>query len=368
MQMSTHAQKLERWLGAEQVAHISEKMRGFHGGPIPLANVPGRVWVGTDGDFHGPITAGGFAGLTDRTLSALAKNTRAVQRALRRQMESTAGMGFSSLSDLISEATTGGKRQQFMFAKTGVTGVANVANSLYDVGANPPAGAISSDGTGTSPTNDTAGAIPYTNPTGGDTMHITTVTSTATVGSNNLLLYDLYYKCIHNLATDPQAISDVPSRYQSTSAKGTFMTAFVTTALGAGTPTYTITYMDQDGNTAEDSAAFTIVGSAIARRFPFAASVGNGWFLPFNSGDTGARKITNLNLSATSTGKLQVQLCKPLVWIPQGIANFPVIVDGINSAFNLVQVEDSSAMFFMEINKGATTATSYSGMIVMVAG
>lgn len=360
----THAQRLERWLGADQVATISAKMRGFHGGPIPMANVPGRVWIDGDGEFRGPLTAGGFAGLADRTRDAL----RRARRQFARRQAATAHMGFSSLSDLISEATTGGKRQDYLFAKAGVTGVANVANSLFDVGVNPPAGTVLANDTGASPTNTTIGFIPYTNPSGGDTLHITTITAVGTVANNNLLLCDTFYHFFHNIATDPQAVSDVPTRYQSTASKGTFISCFVTTALGAGTPTYTITYMDQDGNTAENAAAQTIVGSAIARRFPFAATVGNGWFIPLNSGDTGVRKITNLDLSAASTGKLQVSLNKPLVWIPIPFANMPVIIDGINSAFNLVQVVDNSALQFIEINKGSTTATSYNGQIIMVAG
>lgn len=360
--ISTHSARLERWLGTEKVEELSRAMRGFHGGPIPVANIPGRIFATPDGDFCGPIKGGYYATLADYTIHKIKKAAKKIATS------PTLYTGFSSLSDLISEATTGGKRQDFMFAKTGVTGVANVANSLWDVGANPPAGGTSAAAAGSSPTNSTTGAIPYTNPSGGDTMHITTVTSVATVGSNNLLLYDRFYQVNHSLATDPQAISGTPSRYQDTTAKGAFITCFVTSALGAGTPTVTLDYVDQDGNTAESATAQTIVGSAIARRFPFAASVGNGWFIPLNSGDTGVRSLTNSNLSAASTGNVDYVLAKPYVWIPQGIANFPIIVDGINSAFNLVKVTDSSCLAFMEINKGATTATSYSGHITMVAG
>lgn len=361
---STHSARLERWLGSEQVENISSTMKGWYGPPIPVGNVPGRVYATGDGDFCGPIKGGYVASAFEFTLSRL-------QQARRRMVQrhgSQLNTGFASLSDLISEATTGGKRQDFMFAKTGVTGVANIANNLFDVGANPPTMATLSDATGESPTNSTAGAIPFTNPGGSDTLHFITATAVASVGNNNLLMYDLYYRFLHNIATDPQAVSDVPSRYQSTAAAGTFITCFVSTALGAGTPTYTITYMDQAGNTAEDAAAQTIVGSAIARRFPFAVAVGNGWFIPLNSGDTGVRKITNLNLSAASTGKIYVCLCKPYVWIPQPIANQSIIIDGINSAFNLVTITESSCIQFMEINKGATSATSYNGQIILVSG
>jgi hypothetical protein len=360
---STHSSRLERWLGKECVDSISKSMRGYHGTkPIAIANVPGHIYATNDGDFVGGIKGGYFTTFFELCLGRLNKAVKKIANGDRLYT------GFSSLSDLISEATTGGKKQQFMIAKTGVTGVANIANSLWDVGANPQAGGTSAAAAGSSPDNTTNGSIRYTNPTGGDTMHFIGATMVPTVGANCLLMYDRFYQVNHNIANDPQSISGTPTRYQSNAAINTFLTAFVTTALGAGTPTLTLTYVDDAGNTAENATTQTIVGSAIARRFPFAATIGNGWFIPLNSGDRGVRSLTNADLSATSTGNIDYVLGKPYVWIPQGIANFPIIVDGINSAFNLVQITDSSCLAFMEINKGATTATSYSGTITLCAG
>lgn len=362
---STHSGKLERWLGKESVENLSFSMNGFHGPkPIPIANIPGTIFATNDGDFVGKINGGHFINLLEYTLNRIKKAFKKVAKDSKSKLYT----GFSSLSDLINEATVGGKLQQLMFAKSGVLGVANIANSLWDVGANPAAGSTSAAPGGSSPTNTTTGGLKYVNPTGGDTMHFIGATSVATVGSNNLLMYDRFFQVNHNIATDPQTVSGVPTRYQDTTAVNNFITAFVTTVLGAGTPTYTITYQDSDGNAAEAAAAQTIVTVAIARRFPFAVTVGNGWFIPLNAGDVGVRNITDLNLSAASTGNIDVVLAKPYVWIPQGIANFPVIIDGINSAFNLVKITDSSCLAFMEVNKGATTATSYSGTITLCAG
>ncbi len=171
------------------------------------------------------------------------------------------------------------------------------------------------------------------------------------------------------MTVDPRTVTGVPSRYQSTAAAGCFITQFVTTVLPGATPTYTITYMDQAGNTAEAAAANTIVSGAIARRFPYAASVGNGWYIPLNSGDTGVRNVTNLDLSAAmASGATDIVLGKPYVWIPTHAINVPTVIDGLNSAFNLVQITDSSCLAFFEVWKSATTATSYNGMINFVAG
>jgi hypothetical protein len=201
--------------------------------------------------------------------------------------------------------------------------------------------------------------------TGGDTMYFLGATMVPTVGNNLLLLYDRYFQGNHNLATTPQTISGTPTRYQSTAAHNTFLSLHVTTALGAGTPTYTVTYVDQNGNTAEAAAAQTIAASAIARRFPFAATVGNGWFIPLNSGDRGARALTNIALSAASTGNADIILGKPIAWIPQPIANMPIKMDGTLSPLDLASIADNACLAFLEINKGATTATSYSGSLTL---
>ena len=362
-----HSDRITRWLGAECAERLSRAMRGYHDPtPQPIANVPGAICVNSDGEFVGRMVTGYEADLQQRMRDALQR--RAILQSIRFGKATRQHGGFASLSDLIAEATQSGKSQYFTLAKTGVTGVANVANTLWDVGAVPAAGGTSAAAAGSTPDNTTVGGLLQANAAGGDTLHFIGATMTATVGNNLLLMYDRYFQANHNIATDPQSITGVSSRYQDTTSKGTFITVAVTTALGAGTPTLTLTYMDQDGNTAEAATAQTIVGSAIARRFPFATSVGNGWFIPLNSGDTGVRKLTNSDLSAASTGNIDLVLGKPLVWIPTPIANQGVIIDGINSAFNMVRIIDNACLAFMEINKGATTATSYNGQIILASG
>ena len=351
--------RIDRWLGSEMTAMLSTSMRGSHfRRPIQVAMLDGAVRVGADGDFCGRMDIGQFSSYEDWAFS---RRCRAGYGPVKYQR------GAITTRDSIFAAIGAGKKQTFNLAKTGVTGVANIANSLWDVGANPQSGGTSAAAAGSSPTNATTGAIPFTNPGGSDSMYFLGCTVVPTVGLNLLLLYDRYFQANHNLTTDPQSVTGVPTLHQDSTAQNTFMTVFVTTALGAGTPTYTVTYMDQDGNTAETAAAQTIVGSAIARRFPFAATVGNGWFLPLNANDYGVRKVTNLDLSATSTGNVDIVLGKPIAWIPAPIANLPYRMDGTLSPYDLETVPASSCLAFMEINKGASTATSYNGSISLLA-
>lgn len=356
---SVPSDRIERWLGTPGVEMLTQAMRGSHfTRPIQVAMLDGAVKVCSDGDFVGRMDVGQFTSYED-----WAQSRRFAQGFGPAKYQ----RGAITTRDSIFTAIGAGKKQTFNLAKTGVTGVANVANSLWDVGANPQAGGTSAAAAGSSPSNTTQGAIPFSNATGGDSLYFLGCTVVPTVGLNLLLLYDRYFQVNHNIATDPQAVSGVPTLYQSTAAANTFMTVFVTTALGAGTPTYTITYQDQAGNTAEAAAAQTIVGSAIARRFPFATTVGNGWFIPLNGSDTGVRNITNLDLSAGSTGNVDVVLGKPIAWIPAPIANLPFRMDGTLSPYDLESVTASSCLAFMEINKGATTATSYNGSISLLA-
>lgn len=332
---AVHAAKLERWLGPELVATLQHASKGRDLLPIQIAGIPGGGASTYDGDFIGPMIQGG---------------------------------GFASLSDLISEMS-GGKRQVLSFSKVGVTAIAGVANDLWTVGAVPAASPVAAAlPAGESPTNSLYG-LGQTDSAGSDTLHFIGAVSTASVATNLLLLYDRFFQGNHTMTVDPQSVTGVPTRYQDVTSKGAFIGVFVTTILPAATPTYTITYMDQDGNTAENAAAQTIVSAAIVRRFPFAATVGGGWRIPLNAGDTGVRKITNLDLSAAmASGACDVFLGKPIAWIPQPIANVPYSVDGINSMMNLAEIVDGASLALMDICRGAVTATNYSGFIILCSG
>lgn len=362
---STHSGRLERWLGAEAVEQMSRMWRGYHGpDPMPLANVPGGVFVTNDGDFVGPIAGGGIGNLVDYYAG---RYRSAVLRAARRSQSTL--HGFSSVSDLLSEITTGGKLQVFPIAKAGVTGVVGVANSLWDVGNQPSAGGTSAAPAGSTPDNTTAGGLKQSNAAGGDTLHFLGAQVFPDAAVRTLLLYDRFFQVNHDMTVDPRTVTGVSSRYQDTTAKGAFITHLVTTVLPAATPTYTITYIDQDGNTAEAASAQTIVSGAIARRFPYAAAVGAGWYIPLNSGDTGVRAVTNLDLSAAmASGATDVVLGKPIAMIPCPTAGVAVPVDASISPMMAVKVVDNACLALLEMSRNSTGATNYGGLIWLGSG
>ena len=368
---STHSDKLERWLGKDEIDRISSSMKGWYGPPIGVANIPGsKVYATADGDFIGNISQGSMMNLFEYQIDRF---KRVFNRWNRRQLHQF-GMGFTSLSDLIAEATAG-KRQEIAFQKTGTTGVVSATNSLWRVGNQPAAGSAAAAAPGgTVPTSATTGALRFNNPTGGDTTHFTGAGVVSSVSAQTLLMYDRIFAVAKTMnSTATEAVTGVPTRYQSTtagaadSAEGNFLFVECGTALPATAHNWTICqYTDQSGNTLVSLPSLTGNSSNIINRLDHPTGQ---WFAPLATGDTGIKALTQMQCSATvATGAIDFVIGHPIAWMPCPIINFLSLVDGVNTAFSLTRIFDSACLAFLEIYKSATTATTYSGTISMVSG
>jgi hypothetical protein len=355
--MSVHAQRLERWIGAELVEGLSRSTRGWYGSPIPIMGVPGRVYADGSGGFVGSLHGGFFASAKDY---AMEKLRRAAVQNLSRM-----NIGFSSLSDLIAEAT-GGKSQEIVYQRASAAKVAaGYCQDMWNKGAVPAAG---NDGGaapgGTVYDNTSAGALAFTNPAGSDTAHIINWNAVSD-RQGALLLYDRLFavSCSHNSAST--VISGVPTRYQDASAKNSFVSARVTTVLTATAHNIALKYVDQDGHAAEANTAVAARVSAAVDTIPLTTPQ---WFFYLNSGDTGVRYITQWDTTAANTGVSDVFIGHVLAICPMPIINVPFILDGINSAFNLVEVKSSACLALMEYFMTATNAANNNGLIKIVSG
>ena len=364
---SVHAQRAENWLGAD----LYQALLDFdHYAPVSVFGFDAPV-IAEHHDLLGPTRVGQYCSYAEHLGEQARRWLKRLRRAMRHQ-DLVLPAGFSSLSDLMSEATVNGKQQFTNFTKAGTTGVAGVMNSLARVGPFPAGQATAAAfAAGESPTKTTPAGLglPFDNAAGGDTLHLLSGVFVANVSSQLLLMYDRYYQGNWNVATSSQAVSGTPTRYQSTEAKGTFCSMEVSTALGAtGGQAFTLTYVDQDGNTAEAGPnGLTIVASSIVNRFPFATP---DWKARLNAGDWGVRAITNLGLSAaTATGNVNVFLGKPIGLVPiPPSANQPIGISYVNSMFGMSKIVDDACVCIMEKWKSSTTATNYTGDIIIGSG
>lgn len=373
MMRATHEQRLERWLGADKVEHLSRSMKDWYGPPIAVGGVPGNVWAHRGGGFSGPIKAGQVAPAIDfveQRLKRIARNWT------QRQMASLHMAGFSSLSDLIAEAS-GGKRRDYPFQKNGPTGVVNVSSSLWRLGSMPAAGGAGSAAPGGRACSDatTGSFTQFWNPGGTDTTHFVGAGVTASVINNTLLLYDRLFdvaKTMNSSATE--SVTGVPTRYQSSTvtdpdyAGGNFIFVEVGgTALAATGHNWTVCrYRNQAGTDTQTMPSLTGNSGAIVDRLDH--PVGQ-WFAPLASGDTGAMDLDQMQCSAAvATGAVNFVIGHPIAMLPCPVANLICQMDGIGSAFNLVRIFDDACLAFLEVCKPATTATNYAGILSTVAG
>jgi hypothetical protein len=371
---SVNASQLERWLGKDEIERVSVAMKDWYGPPIAMAGVPGKVFAHRGGDFRGELRAGYETSAKDRFFEILKKCKRA-SRKMSRRNGSTMHAGFASFSDLIAEVTQNNKRYDFVFSKSGSTGVVNATNTLWFNGGQPAAGAAAAAAPGgTVPTDATTGAFPFTNPTGGDTMHFINAALTASVINNTLLLYDRIFSVTKTMnSTATEAVTGVPTRYQGNTpgtadyAGGNFLMIECRTALAATAHNWTTcTYVDQDGNTGATLPSVTGNASNIINRLD--QPVGQ-WFCPLATGDIGIDSLTQMQCSAAvATGAIDFTIGHPIAFMPCPVANSVCGVDGLNSAFNLVRIFDDACLAFLEIVKPATTATNYTGMFTTAYG
>ena len=360
-----HAQQVETWLGREKIEHLQQCMRGWYGRPICLLDVPGSLWITADGDFVGHVNGGQFASALDYFETRLKR----VWNALSTPQYGYCNAGFASISDALSRASQG-YSQRRPFNKIGPTGVVGVTSSLWRVGPQPAAGvAPGAAPDGTAFSSSTTGALAFANPASG-TNHLVGADASASVINNSLLVYDLIFGVVKTMAsTATEAVTGVPTRYQSTTATDADYIGdnfgFIQvggTALAATAHNWTTCLYADQGNASSTLPSLTGNSGAIVDRLDHPAQQ---WFAPLASGDVGIKAWTQMQCSASvATGVIWFMIGHPL-----GFMSFPVInsmlpFDWLTNRDQAPRVFDSACIAFLEPLKPATTATTYTGRLV----
>jgi hypothetical protein len=366
---SVHTSRLERWLGAEKMAKISRDMRGWYGPPINLRDVPGSVWVDGDGNFSGTFERGQFFSALDSLADHIGRTLKDACHP--RYHSAQFGAGFASIGDALLRASSGnGQSLGGNIAKQGSTGVASVCSTLWRAGTSPPAGAAGSAAPGGRVTTDaTTGAMLFENPSSG-TLHLTGADMFSSIANNTLLLYDRLFDVAKTMnSTATEAVTGVPTRYQSTTATaadyigGNFLFVEVGgTALAATAHNWTVcTYLDQ-ANAASTLPSLAGVSGAIVDRFDMNP---NQWFAPLESGDIGIKALTQMQCSAAvATGAINFVIGHPI-----GFMTFPSVAslltpfDWLTNRNQAPRIFNDACLALIEMPKPSTSASIYSGQI-----
>lgn len=384
----THSDRLDRWLGAENVARISAQFKDFYW-PVGLHGVPGNVKVMPGGDFTGEINGGAFLSAKDGAATVLKKIRAAAEAKARRnnmlgqlaeiiraEDSRILSVGAFASVDAVIAAYTGGKGQVIKFNKTGVASNAiGNSNDLWSRAGFPVAGGAGSAAPGgVAPTASTTGALPFKNIGAANSGHYLSWALSASIINNSLLLYDRIFAVVKTMnSTGTEAVTGVPTRYQSGTAGandyigGNFcFPANPTTVLAATAHNWTVCqYTNQDSGTGNNFVSTAGVSACVVGGVDLA--VGN-WFLPLAAGDVGVKALTQMQCSAAvATGTIDFVIGHPIAVNACPIANIACMDDGLYTSLNLTSILDSACLSFLELTKPATTATNYSGLLRAVS-
>lgn len=369
--MFTHSQRLEKWLGVEQVERISASMRSWYGPPIAMAGVPGIVYAAKGGDFIGKYRGSAQVDVTTRAMEILREEDR---RRFKRRHYHQIG-AFTGLANLIA-AKAGGKTCVMPFQKTSVTATGG-AEDLWGAAALPVAGAAAGAAPGgTVPTSASTGALAFSNAVvNANTSHFAGARFTVTVGNNNLLLYDRIFAVAKTMASIlTEAVTGVPTRYQSQTATalnycgGNFVFPSVpTTLLAAAAHNWTVCqYTNQAGTTGQAIPSIAGLSACPLRLIDLLAG---SWFMPLAAGDSGMLALTQMQCDAViATGTIDFVMGHPIAMmgsIPLSAAS--VLIDGVISAFNLQTIYDNACLAFLELPKPSVSGCTYTGAITTVS-
>lgn len=201
------------------------------------------------------------------------------------------------------------------------------------------------------------GRIRRDNPAGGINAYLARLAINASTPGTLWLIDRMWQNSgLSVTLTTAQAIT--PAALPARSGDGTVNGANVMAAMewstvgGAGVPTVTLTYTDQDGNTGA-TGAFTGVA---------APPVGTFELFPLAAGDTGVRAPTSFIQSATRTsGAMHLVLFRLLAQVEVTSANIGNAVDALTSG--RPRLFDDSVLQLVWF-PSATTATNFIGQYI----
>lgn len=252
----------------------------------------------------------------------------------------------------------GGFKQNVIIAKTGTTPTtAGNPYTMFNMAGQPAAGALSPGNTttGVVPTSATTGFPVWNAPNGSNKQYLSRVEAQWSV-AGTIALYDVLFwagavtiptsgTTVTSLSSQPSYASRVPHKSDGVTVDYSQceLWAWSSTAWSNHAHSVTVTYVDQDNNTAEATANASTQNQIVNRMIR----------IPLNSPDSGVRQINSFTLNGitSATGAVVVLVMRKLF---AGRVNFsanygpdqtgmPILPGGANTALMHVVYTDSNS-------------------------
>lgn len=247
------------------------------------------------------------------------------------------------------------------FLKVGATTVVGRMYTPFYVAGRPGAAAAPTPGVAGAALTAYPGQHPWTNPVAGHS-YLARFDAACTVAGTLVLADRLWHNSgLSATVTTPQTVNSVawpPRDLTGTTNGGGVLIGFeISTSMGAGTPTFSMGYTNQDG-----TAGRSITTAAQATTM----AVGTFIPMPLQPGDTGVRSVQNFTLSATMTsGVYHLVAYRELARVSLPVANVGAAVDAISSGFP--RLYDNTVPFLLWL-PATTTAPTLTGLTVVTQG
>lgn len=240
--------------------------------------------------------------------------------------------------------------------------VAGRPHSLFYLAGIPGAATAPSPGAAGAALTSYAGQIPFANPSSGNT-YLARFAATATIAGQLWLCDRLWHNSgLSATSTSAQTVNSVafPARSHDGTANGdgVLVGLEVSSVTSTGTPTLTVTYTNQAGDTGRSATNIvpTVSGSAAGAFYP----------IGLQAGDSGVRSIQTYQQSSTWTGgTLHLVAYRPIIRLDLPAALSGNCLDAVTGG--MPRMFDNSVPFLIFI-PSTTTASVISGHAVWSQG
>jgi hypothetical protein len=262
------------------------------------------------------------------------------------------------------DALLAGMQPAKFFMKVGTpTLVIGRMHSLFYLNGIPGAAVAPTPGVAGAALTTYGGQIPFTNPVSGNT-HLSRLYMQSSAAGSSIVADRLWHNSgLSMTLTTAQTVNSVawPARSAdgTVNGLGVMIGVEVTTATGAGTPTFSMSYTNQDGVSGRTGTGIQtgVASSAVGAFYP----------MGLQAGDTGVRSIQTFTLSATWTsGAMSLVAYRVLDMIPQVLSTAPpAAVDAITGSF--ARLYNDSVPFGLLLPL-STVSQNITGIIVFAQG